>query len=189
MATETKKYKADDLEAFCRDFEQCISSADNGYIFIMTTEKIDFCKASEEVYACDGERKKFFRQGLEIRIFDEKNEWKWFRTGIDKSYSFRRMTDDEETEKDTLHWWNESQYLDIDTDRTEKERKSGKLDKRKVYATGGGQYPLPIEEYYDTKIRIRNYLGEDDDTGELYVKDWRLVGFGEWEDLTKGGRV
>ena len=99
------------------------------------------------------------------------------------------MTDDEETEKDRLHWWNESQYLDIDTDRTKKERDNGKLDKGEVYATGGGKYPLPIEEYNDTKIRIRNYLGEDADTGELYVKDWRLVGFGEWEDSTKGGGV
>ena len=72
-------------------------------------------------------------------------------------------------------------------DRTKKERDNGKLDKGAVYATGGGKYPFPIEEYNDTKIRIRNYLEEDDDTGELYVKDWRLVGFGEWEDSTKGG--
>ena len=189
MPTETKKYKADDLEAFCRDFEQSIASADNGYVFIMTTENIDFCKASKEAYESDAKKEKLFRQGLEIRIFDEKSERKWFRTGIDKAFSFRRVTDDEETEKDRLHWWNESQYLDIDTDRTKKERDNGKLDKGEVYATGGGKYPLPIEEYNDTKIRIRNYLGEDDDTGELYVKDWRLVGFGEWEDSAKGGGV
>ena len=111
MPTETKKYKADDLEAFCRDFKQSIDSADNGYVFIMTTENIDFCKASKEVYESDAEKEKLFRQGLEIRIFDEKSERKWFRTGIDKAYSFRRVTDDEETEKDRLHWWNESQYF------------------------------------------------------------------------------
>ena len=121
MPVETKKYKADDLEAFCRDFEQSIDSADNGYVFIMTTENIDFCKASKEVYESDAEKEKLFRQGLEIRIFDEKSEWKWFRTGIDKAYSFRSVTDDEETEKDNLHWWNESQYLDIDTDRTDEQ--------------------------------------------------------------------
>ena len=167
MPAETKKYKADDPEAFSRDFEQSIDSVENGYIFIMTTENIDFCKASKEVYKSDAEKEKLFRQGLEIRIFDEKSEWKWFRTGIDKA------------EKDPLHWWNESQYLDIDTDRTKKERDNGKLDKGAVYATGGGKYPFPIEEYNDTKIRIRNYLGEDDDTGELYVKDWRL-GVGEF---------
>ena len=100
MPTETKKYKADDLEAFCRDFEQSIASADNGYVFIMTTENIDFCKASKEAYESDAEKEKLFRQGLEIRIFDEKSERKWFRTGIDKAFSFRRVTDDEETEKD-----------------------------------------------------------------------------------------
>ena len=47
MPTETKKYKADDLEAFSRDFEQSIDYADNGYVFIMKTENIDFCKASK----------------------------------------------------------------------------------------------------------------------------------------------
>ena len=56
MPVETKKYKADDLEAFCRDFEQSIDSADNGYVFIMTTENIDFCKASKEVYESDAEK-------------------------------------------------------------------------------------------------------------------------------------
>ena len=132
MPGETKKYKADDLEAFCRDFEQSIDSVDNGYIFIMTTEKIDFYKASKEVYESEAEIEKLFRQGLEIRAFDEKSEWKWFRTGIDKEYSFRRVTDDDETEKDTLHWWNESQYLDIDTDRTKKEREKGNVKKGKV---------------------------------------------------------
>ena len=80
MPIETKKYKADDLEAFCRDFEQSIDSADNGYIFIMTTEKIDFCKASKEVYESNAEKEKLFRQGMEIRVFNEKSEWKWFRT-------------------------------------------------------------------------------------------------------------
>ena len=48
MPAETKKYKAgDDPEAFSRDFEQSIDSVENGYIFIMTTENIDFCKGVE----------------------------------------------------------------------------------------------------------------------------------------------
>lgn len=188
MPTETKEYKAEELEALCRDFEQSIDSADNGYIFIMTTENIDFCKASKEAYKSDAEKEKLFRQGLEIRIFDKKSEWKWFRASVDKAYSFRRVTDDE-TEKDSLHWWNESQYLDIDTDRTKKERDNGNLAQRAVYATGGGKYLLPIEEYEDVKIKIRNYLGEDKSTGELYVQDWRLAGFGEWEDSAEGGGV
>ena len=116
MPVETKKYKADDLEAFCRDFEQSIDSADNGYVFIMTTENIDFCKASKEVYESDAEKEKLFRQGLEIRIFDEKSEWKWFRTGIDKAYSFRSVTDDEETEKDKVRYRQLDLFSSLDDD-------------------------------------------------------------------------
>ena len=187
MPLDTKEYGMNDREEFGNDFKEAVRSVNNGYIYIMTTEEIDFCRAADEGYGSDTEMDRLFSQGLEIRVFDEKGETKWFRTGIDKTYRFRRITDDRNVENDSLHWWNESQYLDIDTDRTKSERDIGKIDKDTVYATGGGSYPLPTEQYNDTKIRIRNYLGEDDDTGELYVKDWRLAGFGEWPESTNGG--
>lgn len=189
MSPEIKEYGINDREKFSSDFRECVRSVNNGYIFAMKTEGIDFCKASEEVYKSEAEIGILFSQGLEIRVFDEKSEAKWFRTGVDKAYRFRRITDDESVEKDSLHWWNESQFLDIDTERTKKGRDRGTLDRNEVYATGGGRYPLPTEQYKDAKLRIRNYLGEDEDTGELYVKDWRLVGFGGWSDSAKGGGV
>ncbi len=181
MPQETKKYEIHDREAFHSDFKQRIDVG-QGYIFIMTTEEIDFRKVSAGGYKEDAEIDQLFDQGLEIRIFDEDSEWKWFRTGIGKAYHFRMLRDDEETKNDWLHWWNESQYLDIDMKRTKKEREKGKISIDEVYATGGGKYPLPVQADDDTKIRIRNYLGEDADTGELYVKDWRLAGFGEWPE-------
>ena len=183
MSVEIKKYGPGDEEMFCADFDSKVlagqdAAAGTRYIFVMTTEEIGFCEAQRESF----DRKELFDSGLEIRIFDEKSEAKWFRTGIDRPFRFRKRRDGEETEKDRLHHWDESQYLDIDTQRTEDARKSGALEAGCVYATGGGKYPLPIEAGTDARIRIRNYLGEDPDTGELYVEDWRLAGFGEWKD-------
>ena len=69
-----------------------------------------------------------------------------------------------------------------DEKRTEKARQEGSIENGKVFATGGGEYNLPIENYKNQKLKIRNYLGEDTETGALFIKDWRMVGFGQWEE-------
>ena len=78
--------------------------------------------------------------------------------------------------KDSLHIWDELQYLDIDDKRTKEAIEKGEIPKGTVFATGGGKYPLPVEKYKNAKIIIRNYMGEDPDAGELFVEDWRMVG-------------
>lgn len=193
MAEDREKKEAYSLEEFGREFRQHASSVRDGYIFAETTEEIVFSRADS---LADDERtketaEKLFSQGLEIRIFDEESEAKWFRASVEKQFRFRERRDVQNDKKETdgLFWWDESQYLDVDTKRTQKARLQGRLSPGTVYATGGGEYPLPIEDYTDAKIRIRNYLGEDPDTGELYAADWRLAGFGEWPDSGKGGEA
>lgn len=179
MSVEFKKYGPDSFEAFREDFNHAAASDEKDpgarkYIFVMTTEEISFRAADSETY----DRKELFEQGLEIRIFDETSEAKWFRASIDCGFSFR-LRDDSGMADDSLHVWDESQYLDIDDKKTEKIRAAGQEDM--VCATGGGKYSLPINGYKNAKIRIRNYLGEEPDTGELYAEDWRLAGFTEGE--------
>lgn len=193
MCTESEKYSMD-LEGFKKLREcfarggSCESKPDfqRIYLFAMTTECIKFFIVND-TRPDEKELRELAQNGLEIRVFDEKREAKWFRTSIDKKLGFR-LLDDDILKKDSLHIWDESQYLDIDDKRTKEAIKQGKIQEGIVFATGGGKYPLPLEKYKNAKIKIRNYLGEDTDTGELYVEDWRLIGLVEGiEERGKGG--
>ena len=54
-----------------------------------------------------------------------------------------------------------------------------------VRATGGGIYHLPLETMNNAKVEIRNYVGYDEETGQAYLKDWRLRRF----FVEKGGKA
>lgn len=171
MAVKIKTYGQDAGEVFRQDLRENSCQMKDGYVFLMTTEEIDFCRTDSFGSCSEDQLEALFQRGLEIRIFDRDREIKWFRTGIDRCFSCRERADDLRVLEDPLHWWDESQYLDID------EKHSGDFERTgKVRATGGGEYTLPAKRIKDVKIEIRNYLGEDPDTGELYVEDWRLVG-------------
>ena len=150
------------------------------YLFAMTTECIKFFVV-DDTRPDENELMELSKNGLEVRVFDKDREAKWFRASIDKKFGFR-LLDDDILKLDNLYIWDESQYLDIDDRKTEESIEKGTIQKGTVFATGGGKYPFPIEKYKNAKIQIRNYLGEDLDTGELYIKDWRLVGFDEGEE-------
>jgi len=193
MCAESEKYSLD-MEGFKKlrerfaQGETCGSKPDSQriYLFAMTTECIKFFIVND-TRPDEKELRELAQNGLEIRVFDEKREAKWFRTCIDKKLGFR-LLDDDVLKKDSLYVWDESQYLDIDDKRTEKSIKNGGIQKGSVFATGGGKYPLPLETYKNAKIKIRNYLGEDPDTGELYVEDWRLISLVEGiEERGKSG--
>ncbi len=193
MCAESEKYSLD-MEGFKKLRERfarggsCESKLNSRkiYLFSMTTECIKFFEL-DETRPDEKELRELAQNGLEIRVFDEKREAKWFRTSIDKKLGFR-LLDDDVLKKDSLYVWDESQYLDIDDKRTEKSIKNGGIQKGSVFATGGGKYPLPLETYKNAKIKIRNYLGEDPDTGELYVEDWRLISLVEGiEERGKSG--
>lgn len=184
MCAESEKYSLD-MEGFKKLRERFAQgetcerkqASQKIYLFAMTTECIKFF-AMDETRPDEKELSELAQNGLEIRVFDEKREAKWFRTSIDKEFGFR-PPDDDILKKDSLHIWDESQYLDIDDERTKDAIKNGEIPKGTVFATGGGKYPLPLEKYKNAKIKVRNYLGEDPDTGELYVEDWRLIGLVE----------
>lgn len=193
MCAESEKYSLD-MEGFKKLRERFAQgetcerkqASQKIYLFAMTTECIKFFEL-DETRPDEKELRELAQNGLEIRVFDEKREAKWFRTSIDKEFGFRPL-DDDILKKDSLHIWDESQYLDIDDKRTGKSIKNGEIQKGTVFATGGGKYLLPLERYEDAKIKVRNYLGEDPDTGELYVEDWRLLGLVEGiEERGKGG--
>lgn len=184
MRAESEKYSLD-MEGFKKLRERFAQgetcerkpASQKIYLFAMTTECIKFFVVND-TRPDEKELSELAQNGLEIRVFDEKREAKWFRTSIDKEFGFR-PPDDDILKKDSLHIWDESQYLDIDDERTKDAIKNGEIPKGTVFATGGGKYPLPLEKYKNAKIKVRNYLGEDPDTGELYVEDWRLIGLVE----------
>lgn len=191
MCVESEKYSLD-MEGFKKLRERfaqggtCESDSQSCkiYLFAMTTECIKFFVVND-TRPDEKELSELAQNGLEIRVFDKKREAKWFRASIDKEFGFR-LLDDDVLKKDSLHIWDESQYLDIDDKRTKEAIEKGEIQKGTVFATGGGKYPLPIESYKNAKIKIRNYLGEDPDTGELYVEDWRLISL--IEGIEEGGK-
>lgn len=193
MCAESEKYSLD-MEGFKKLRERfaqggtCESDSQSCkiYLFAMTTECIKFFVVND-TRPDEKELSELAQNGLEIRVFDKKREAKWFRASIDKEFGFR-LLDDDVLKKDSLHIWDESQYLDIDDKRTKEAIEKGEIQKGTVFATGGGKYSLPIESYKNAKIKIRNYLGEDPDTGELYVEDWRLISLVEGvEERRKSG--
>lgn len=112
------------------------------------------------------------KKALEMRLFSENGEIKWFRTSIGQTFRWRSRLDDDNEE-----YIEESQFLDVDDVRTEKEGKWTAENDWTVYATGGGTYSLPISSYKNAKIRIRNYLGYESYSGRVFIEDWRIVGF------------
>ena len=129
------------------------------YAFAIWTDHADFIP-DKKADLCEDKL-------LEIRCFDESGEFRAVRTTSDKSFSEREITSDESWADG---YYDEAQYLDIDTKRTEKKADGW------IYATGGGRYHLP-EEVKDQKlILVRNYYSFDKE-GVARKYDWRLVTF------------
>ena len=112
---------------------------------------------------------------LEIRCFDDKGEYRAVRATPDVSFSEREITSDESCGDG---WFDEAQYLDIDTARTGKEADGW------VYATGGGRYHLPEKA---KMILVRNFYRYDED-GIASKYDWRLVRFTDQETVGREER-
>lgn len=114
---------------------------------------------------------------LEIRIFNPEMEWKLFRTDVFKEFLFRKIDADSDCEKNKEDYFDQEQYLDIDTVRS----KATFAKDGTVFATGGGEYYLPMDRMQDVKVKIRYYLSKSPQ-GHARIKDWRLV------ELTEGGK-
>lgn len=163
------------LSEFIRDFNEAVSRMGHGYVIAMMTDVFDIQAVDKETFI----REDLYQKALEIRMFNEQMEIKWFRSSVDKELQCREIVDKENTpsftwkgETKSLEYWDEYQYLDIDDSRTRAE-----ATENVVYATGGGSYPLPIANYKDVKVKVRNYLSYETETNQAYISDYRFVAF------------
>lgn len=155
--------KITDVEGFLKK----AAEMPEGFLFAMFTDKVwvDEWPMSED------KKRKFTEQEpllLEARVFSEGREDKLFRGDIGRVFYWRCIEDSAETD-----YFDEEQYLDID----EKRSKAVFEKSHEVQATGGGRYFLPLADYKGAKVLLRNYIDYYEQTGQAYVKDWRLVRF------------
>ncbi len=151
-------------EEFKTGFQEAAARLGEGYLIAMLTDRLYIRELGRE----EPDQDEFYEKAMEIRMFNEEEEVKWFR-GVGQELRCRERKDRKE-DMDPLFFWDEWQYLDIDGPRS-------KPEKGIAYATGGGRYELPLGDYKDAKIKIRNYLEYEEDTMQLYILDWRIVGF------------
>ena len=160
-----KSVKIETIEAFW----QQAGAMEEGFLFAMLTDEIVW-----ERWPLSLEEKEAFRKKegklLDIRIFNEEKELRMFRGDIGRKF-LGRILEDKKDSLDEAECFDEEQYLDIDAKRSE----SLFFKEGKVKATGGGCYHLPLKRFENAKIKVRNYLGYYEETGQAYVKDWRLV--------------
>ena len=120
------------------EFIQKCDGLKDSYIIAALTDEFIVDRYPLEKYSLDGKEDKI----LEIRVFNENEEYKLFRTDIGKTdFYYRHICD----EVETRDYFDEVQYLDIDT--------SIGADSGIVTSTGGGKYNLPIANA--KKILIR----------------------------------
>jgi hypothetical protein len=108
---------------------------------------------------------------LELRVFDKDKEWKLFRSDIGKDFSYR-FQGEEDNKGEGLDYFDEVQLLDIDITKSSK-------GKKMMCTTAGGKYNLPkdISDLDRAAIRVRHYFGVDNESGQAFIRDYRLVDF------------
>ncbi len=124
-------------------------------------------------WPCNFENKYNENKLLELRVFNQDREVKLSRGDLGSRFHLRVRDDQSDTKTD---YYDELQILDYiplkDTDS----------DYVRVQTISGGKYNLPgTVSGRCPCIRIRKYFGKYA-SGRAYVKDWRCVGFEEWND-------
>lgn len=139
-----------------------------GYMIASLTDQyvVDEWPSTEKIFVEESCREDLNKKLLELRIFNKQQEMKAFRSDVSKEFLFREKTD-----VDADDYFDEWQYLDIDSTK--------EVSGQKVTATGGGVYKLPLGSKVDAKICIRYYLGRYSETGQAIIQDWRCVDFKE----------
>lgn len=149
-------------------FWLCADEVERGFIFAMLTDEILW-----ESWPLRPEGRKSFQDKggklLDVRVYNSEREVRVSRSDIGREFCGRSLNDEREA-PDKQDYFDEVQFLDID----DKESEELFASEGKVQATGGGRYPLPLQGFKNAKIRIRNYLGYYEETGQAYVRDWRL---------------
>lgn len=159
---EIRDFKS--LCAECKDIE--------GYCIIQTTDKyvIDYWNTDTQT--------KYIGESdsdlIEARIFNETCEYKLFRSHIGEAYAFRKIVSEDEGEGGKYgDYYDQKQFLDIDSSRSKKESSLIQL----VFPTGSSRaYMLPVKDYNEkAAVTIRYYIDRYEDSGQARVFDWRVV--------------
>lgn len=148
-----------------------IGKDNNGYLYAAFTDKILLCNWLGIEEEKENQIEKDFEKLLEIRVFDKTSEFRMARTSLGREFNERFIDDTSKNDKYN-DYFDENQFLDIDSTKS-----SFQDNKMKITTTGGGKYELPFECGNDQRIIIRNYIGYYEQSGQAYVKDWRIVGF------------
>ena len=109
---------------------------------------------------------------LELRAFNETNEFYACRSLIGEKFTCRYIEDEEIPKDDATHML-ETHYLDIDTTFTEAGKPVGDLFAYKTMT--GGVYHLPIENA--NRLLLCNYISNKNPEGLAQVYDYRFVRF------------
>lgn len=194
-----------DVEALFKkvDSEDAVNFKEPVYLFAIFTDEIK-CEKWPLAETKKNEIVNKKRLLLELRIFNADFEYKLLRGDMGETgFLFRYINDKErdnikifpkltDSEAKLLYtdFFDEYQYLDIDTDRPGMSKSEG-LD---VYATGGGLYHLPfencnVEDLKFAVLKVRHYVARYPKTGKAYVCDWRCLGFGESEEAAGSCKI
>lgn len=150
-----------------------IQKIKEGYVYAAFTDRV--CLLKWPLSPKDEETlEQSFEKMLECRIFNEQMEYRMIRSAIKKDWK-KRFIEDDTAEEVTEQYYTEKQYLDIDSTKTKITEEGLQLT-----TTGGGRFTLPVnydKKPVDIKVKIRNYLGYYEETGQAYVRDWRICGF------------
>ena len=142
------------------DLQIKLDSLDYKYKLVIRTDRVDFEDSIADT-----------SNVLEIRAFDEKGEFRAYRSVVGADFRCREILGDADYADG---FYKTSHYLDID---------STKSSGTKVRTTGGGSFTLPVEGA-EKLIVIRYYKFDSDGSGIARDCDWRLAGF-----LKKGERT
>lgn len=161
---ENKQVKKNDVEQVLNAVNGYFLNATDSIFFVAQyTDKFDIGIWNENTIENTNKL-------LELRVFDNKKEWKLFRSDLGKDFYSRY--EDDTGKNEGVDYFDEIQLLDIDISRSKKAPGV-------MYTTAGGSYNLPKDiEYLDrAAIRVRHYFGVDNESGQAFIQDYRLVDF------------
>ena len=162
---ENTKIEKNDKKTILDKIRNVFSNCgDNTFFVAQYTDKFDIGIWNEDIIENTNKL-------LELRVFDEKKEWKLFRSDLGKDFYSRY--EDDTGKNEGVDYFDEIQLLDIDITRSSK-------DSREMYTTAGGIYKLPkdISDLDRAAIIVRHYFGVDNESGQAFIRDYRLVDFG-----------
>ena len=162
---ENKHVKKNDVEQVLNEVNGYFLNATDSIFFVAQyTDKFDIGIWNENIIENTNKL-------LELRVFDKDKEWKLFRSDIGKDFSYR-FQGEEDNKGEGVDYFDEVQLLDIDITKSSK-------GKKMMCTTAGGKYNLPkdISDLNRAAIRVRHYFGVDNESGQAFIRDYRLVDF------------